>query len=71
MLFEIIGAVICTIFAGFLGSGILGNLLNWPDAGAVCAIATMGAFILHACLTKNQAPSEDETTPKQEDPKES
>ena len=42
----IIGMVICTIFAGYLGAGILGNLLNWPDAGAVCAIATMGAFIL-------------------------
>ena len=50
----IAGAVICTIFAGLLGSAILGNLLNWPDAGAICAIATMGAFILDACMPKSQ-----------------
>lgn len=49
-MFTIIGAFIITIFAGYFGAGILGNLLNWPDAGAVCAIATMGAFILSACL---------------------
>ena len=34
---DIIMAVICTLVAGYLGSGILGNLLNWPDAGAICA----------------------------------
>lgn len=42
---EIIAAVV-TIIAGFLGAGILGLTLNWPDAGAVIAIAVMGAFIL-------------------------
>ena len=55
----IAGAVICTIFAGLLGSAILGNLLNWPDAGAICAIATMGAFILDACMSKNETQNED------------
>lgn len=61
MKYTIIAAVICTIFAGFLGAGILGNLLNWPDAGAVCAIATMGSFILYACSNKSEQPKDDET----------
>ena len=60
----IAGAVICTIFAGLLGSAILGNLLNWPDAGAICAIATMGAFILDACMSKNETPNEDNANSK-------
>ncbi|MEI3088891.1 MAG: hypothetical protein V8T01_02540 [Oscillospiraceae bacterium] len=37
-------AVITTLVVGFLGSTFLGALLNWPDAGAICAIATMGAL---------------------------
>lgn len=41
-------AVITTIVVGFLGSTFLGALLNWPDAGAVCAIAAMGCSVLHA-----------------------
>lgn len=41
-------ACIVTILAGFFGAGLLGNWLNWPDAGAVVAIAVMGAFILWA-----------------------
>ena len=41
-------AVITTIVVGFLGSTFLGALLNWPDAGAVCAIAAMVCFVLHA-----------------------
>ena len=55
---TIIGAFLSTIFAGYLGAGIFGNLLNWPDAGAVCAIATMGAFILSACM-KDDEPKND------------
>lgn len=35
-----------TIFVGFFGTGIFGNLLNWPDAGAVFAIAAVGAFLM-------------------------
>jgi hypothetical protein len=64
---EIIGAVICTIFAGFLGSGILGNLLNWPDAGAICAIATMGAFILHICMNRTKSQSEEDSNSDNQD----
>ena len=60
----IVGAVLCTIFAGLLGSAILGNLLNWPDAGAICAIATMGAFILDACMSKNETQNEDDANSK-------
>ena len=41
-------AFIGTVLAGFFGASIFGNLLNWPDAGAVFAIATMGTFILRA-----------------------
>ena len=37
-----------TFFAGYLGSALLGTALNWPDAGAIAAVSTMGAFILWA-----------------------
>ena len=43
-----ITAVIATLIAGFLGTSILGAWINFPDAGAICAIATMGFFILNA-----------------------
>lgn len=43
-----IGAAIVTIIVGFLGTGVIGASMNWPDAGAIFAIATMGAFILRA-----------------------
>ena len=47
-------AVITTIVVGFLGSTFLGALLTWPDAGAICAIATMGCFVLHAIGDKKE-----------------
>ena len=47
-------AVITTLVVGFLGSTFLGALLNWPDAGAICAIATMGCFVLHAIGDKKE-----------------
>lgn len=34
-----------TVLVGFLGSAILGAALNWPDAGAIFAIATIGTII--------------------------
>jgi hypothetical protein len=61
---TIVGTVICTLLAGLMGSAILGNLLNWPDAGAICAIATMGAFILDACMSKNETQNEDDANSK-------
>lgn len=42
---EIIAAIV-TIVSGYFGAGVLGLTLNWPDAGAVVAIAVMGVFIL-------------------------
>ena len=42
----IAAAFFLTILGGLLGAGYLGSLLNWPDAGAVVAIAIMGSFIL-------------------------
>ena len=39
---------VSTFFAGYLGSALLGTALNWPDAGAIAALSTMGAFILWA-----------------------
>ena len=35
-----------TVIVGYAGDAILGNFLNWPGAGVVCAIATVGAFLL-------------------------
>ena len=46
-------AVAATIIAGFLGSSIFGNLLNRPDAGAICAVAVMGVFILNTIESRN------------------
>lgn len=37
---------ILTVIIGYAGDAILGNFLNWPSAGVICAIATMGAFLL-------------------------
>jgi len=44
-------AFIATIAAGYLGSALLGATMNWPDAGAITAIAVMGCFILHEIRT--------------------
>lgn len=41
-------AIVLTIVVGYLGAAFIGAPLNWPDAGAIFAIATMGAFILNA-----------------------
>ena len=37
---------ILTVIIGYMGDAILGNFLNWPSAGVICAIATVGAFLL-------------------------
>ena len=37
---------ILTVIIGYAGDAILGNFLNWPSAGVICAIATVGAFLL-------------------------
>ena len=35
-----------TVIIGYAGDALLGNFLNWPGAGVVCSIATIGAFLL-------------------------
>lgn len=42
---EIVSFII-TIIVGFAGTAIFGSWLNWPDAGAIFAIATMGSILL-------------------------
>ena len=39
-------AAVITVVIGYAGDAVLGNYLNWPNAGLICAIAVMGAFIL-------------------------
>lgn len=38
---------IATVAVGYLGAAIVGSWLNWPEAGAVFAIAFVGAVLLH------------------------
>ena len=47
-------AFFVTILVGFFAAGIFGNWMNWPDAGAVFAVATMGAFILWTLREKKR-----------------
>lgn len=50
---EIIAGIV-TIILGYLGAGFLGLTFNWPDAGAVVAIAVMGGIILHKMNQKGE-----------------
>lgn len=34
-----------TVLVGFFGSAVAGAALNWPDAGAIFAIAAVGTII--------------------------
>lgn len=52
MVRDILFAFICTVLVGFFADGWIGSWLNWPDAGAIFAVATMGCFILHAVNKK-------------------
>ena len=47
-----ITAVLATILVGYLSAATIGVEMNWPDAGAVFAVATMGAFLLHTMKKK-------------------
>ena len=55
MVRDILFAFICTVLAGFFAAGWIGDWLNWPDAGAVFAVAAMGCFILRAVYQKGGA----------------
>ena len=41
-------AFFATILAGYLTDSLSGTRFNWPDAGAIAAVATMGSFLLWA-----------------------
>jgi hypothetical protein len=43
---RLISILFFTLLAGFLGDVLIGGLLHWYNAGAVTAIAVMGAFIM-------------------------
>ena len=49
-----------TILVGFFAAGIFGNWMNWPGAGAVFAVATMGAFILWTLREKKRGDDDQE-----------
>ena len=53
-------AFFVTILVGFFAAGIFGSWLNWPDAGAVFAVATMGAFILWTLREKKRGDDDQE-----------
>ena len=53
-------AFFITILVGFFSAGIFGNWMNWPDAGAVFAVATMGAFILWTLREKKRGDDDQE-----------
>ncbi len=52
MIRDILCAFIWPGLAGFFAAGWIGDWLNWPDAGAVFAVAVMGCFILRAVYKK-------------------
>ena len=45
---ELVFAFLFTLICGFFGTVVIGGWLNWPDAGAVFAIAAMGCNIIYA-----------------------
>lgn len=38
---------VVTFLAGYLGGGLIGIPMNWPEAASVTAIAVRGSFILY------------------------
>lgn len=50
-------AVIATLAAAFLGSwavGMVGAAINWPRAGAVFGVVTMGLYLLYVLRRKDR-----------------
>lgn len=47
-------AFIVTIVVGYLVDCFLSYSWDWPDAGTVFAVATMGAFLLWQIQQKNK-----------------
>lgn len=48
-------AFIVTIAVGYLVDCYLSYSWGWPDAGAIFAVATMGAFLLWQLQRKNKS----------------
>ena len=53
-------AFFVTIFVGFFADSIFYNWMNWPGAGPVFAVATMGAFILWTLREKKRGDDDQE-----------
>ena len=47
-------AFFVTVFVGLFSFFIFGDWINWPEAGPVFAVATMGAFILWTLREKRR-----------------
>ena len=56
---SIFVSMLLTVVGGFLAAGTIGNAMNWPDAGAVFAVAIMGACILAELRRKNKKKDEE------------
>ena len=54
----IILAIIATVIIGYLGSVFGHEMMNFPELGAISAIATMGGFILYAVKKNNKSNSD-------------
>ena len=54
-------AFFVTIFVGLFSTAIFGNWINWPEAGAVFAVATMGAFILWTLREKKRGDDQEDS----------
>ena len=52
---DIVTFVIAVVL-GYLGTAIFGSLLNWPEAGAIFAIAFVGARIVKKLDQKRNGP---------------
>ena len=60
-------AFLATVVVGYFGSATLGAAMNWPDAGAIFAVATMGCFILRAVhQAKSSSDTHQDNTPDHE-----
>ena len=53
-------AFIVTVVVGLFATAIFGSWINWPEAGAVFAVATMGAFILWTLREKKRGDDDQE-----------
>ena len=53
-------AFFVTVFVGLFSTAIFGDWINWPEAGAVFAVATMGAFILWTLREKKRGDDDQE-----------